>query len=375
MTSLMKTVKRIISGQMSTFLFLSAFFWQVSAHAGLSSLVDSSARAKQCLFSYFTPRQIITYERLQDLVDFNNEWYEIAVPTTRGFEYRQTRSWSEVEKSLDGLEPTDKEFISDLLWRAHSKHAEIIEHFKPLAINNRAEFRTRVKDIQSLRRKIIDRSKSYQSASKVFSVEELNDLIGIRFTLPEGSPLLNLKGDAAFFAKELNLSLDQITEVEVKGGKEDQKKGKYYQAIHLAIRIDAETRLELQLMSKAMYLWHVWDHPTVYKSKSTDVVYNEKLKKYSQTWVRIIRLAEELLSLEGRRLAEKQEELRLLLWENKIDPKISRQILPQIIDSRLGSLLGINYEDRIIMEKHKGNIQTRKDFFRVIGKLFQEINF
>jgi hypothetical protein len=37
--------------------------------------------------------------------------------------------------------------------------------------------------------------------------------------------------------------------------------------------------------------------------------------------------------------------------------------------------MDIQYEDRIIMEKYKGELSARKDFFRVIGKLFQEISF
>lgn len=370
----MKLAKRIIFRQVSAFLFLLNFASSdvVASEVGPALVLG---RAKQCLFSYFSPKQIITYEKLQDLVDFHNEWYEVVIPTERGFEYHQTKSWLEVEKSLENLETEQKEFISDLLWRAHGKHSEVVEHFKPIAIQNRAELRTRVKDVHSLRRKIIDRSKSFQSASKVFSIEELNDLIGIRFTLPEGANLLNFKGDVEFFAKQLNLSTKQIVEVEIKGNSEDQKKGKFYRAIHLALRPDSETRVEVQLMSKAMYLWHSWDHPTVYKSKSADGVYREKLKKYSQAWVRIIRLAEDLFALEGKQSLEKQNELRRFLSENGIDPRVNRNILPQIIDSRLGTQLEIRYEDRIIMEKHKGNVQARKDFFRVIGKLFQEINF
>lgn len=329
-----------------------------------------AANTKQCLYSYFSPSQIISYEKLEDLVDFHNQWYEVVVPTERGFEYKQAQSWLEVERSLEKLEPQQKDFVTDLLWQAHGRHSDVIDHFKPVAIANRAEFRTRIKDIASLRRKIIDRAKSYQSRDRIFSTQDLNDIIGIRFTLPEGSELLNFKGDTAFFAKHLNLNPNQILEVEIKGGAEEQQKGRFYRAIHLTVQMDGNTRVEVQLMSKAMYLWHSWDHPIVYKSKMTDILYKEKLKQYSQTWVRIIRLAEDILS--GQK---KEELLRKLLIQNQIDPKISRQILPQIIDSRLSSALSIHYEDRIIMEKYKGELEVRKDFFRVIGKLFQEINF
>lgn len=329
-----------------------------------------AANTKQCLYNYFSPRQIISYEKLQDLVDFHNEWYDVVIPTERGFEYKQAQSWLEVERSLDKLEPQQKDFVTDLLWQAHGRHSDVIDHFKPLAIENRAEFRTRIKDIASLRRKIIDRAKSYQNRDQIFSPQNLNDIIGIRFTLPEGAELLNFKGDVDFFAKRLNLDPKQILEVEIKGGVEEQQKGRFYRAIHLAVQIDTNTRVELQLMSKAMYLWHSWDHPIVYKSKITDDLYKDKLKRYSQTWVRIIRLAEDVLSGE-----KKDDQLRELLIQNQIDPKVSRQILPQVIDSRLSSVMGIHYEDRIIMEKYKGELNARKDFFRVVGKLFQEISF
>ena len=119
-----------------------------------------TANTKQCLYSYFSPRQIIAHEKLQDLVDFHNDWYEVVIPTDRGFEYRQAQSWLEVEKSLDKLDPQQKDFVTGLLWKAHARHATVIDHFKPLAIANHAEFRTRVKDIASLRRKIIDRAKN-----------------------------------------------------------------------------------------------------------------------------------------------------------------------------------------------------------------------
>lgn len=336
----------------------------------LQATLSLAADVKQCLFSYFSPHQIIAYEKLQDLVDFHNDWYEVVIPTQRGFEFKEARSWGEVESSLDKLDPQQKDFISDLLWQAHSTHTDVINHFKPLAIQNHAAFRTRVKDIASLRRKIIDRAKSYSEQNKVFKSEELNDIIGVRFTLPEGSELLNFNGDKYFFAKHLNLKPEHIVEVEVKGDQQDQKKGRFYRAIHLALRLDQGTRVEVQLMSKAMYLWHSWDHPVVYKSKITDQDYKQRLKVYSQTWVRIIRLVEDILAGE-----KKEEQLREILWQNRINPLVSKQILPQIIDSRLGADLNIHYEDRIIMEKYKDGLQARKDFFRVIGKLFEGINF
>lgn len=339
------------------------------------------ANVNYCHFEYLKPEQKIVFSKLDHLVDYHNEWYEIVLPTERGFEYKKIKSWADVVESFSDISSEKKDIIKNLLWHSENRHEDIVNHFKPIAVQYKAEFRTRIKNIDSLRRKIMDRAAAVAKENQHYELNELNDLIGIRFTLPQDSILLRFKTSSSankeivereekeFFAKSLGLEPSQILEVEHKGEASDIAKGRYYRAIHLAIRPDNETRIELQLMSKAMYIWHSWDHPTVYKSKISDPEYKARLKKYSQTWVRLISSLEDLAAGQIRR-----KDFDEVLKSIGVDSKTHPNMLAQIIDSRLTTDLDINYQDRIVIEKGKHGLIPRRDFYRTLSKLFQILN-
>ncbi|NUM59139.1 MAG: hypothetical protein HUU56_10935 [Bdellovibrionaceae bacterium] len=348
-------------------------------------LFVSLGQANECLVTYFSPQKKIFFSQLNEYVEHHGEWYELAIPTEKGFEHKIVNSWGEVTRLFEQVPVEHRERVRKLLWFAEKKREQLIEHFKPIAEKYRAQFKVRIKDINSLRRKILDKS-----ASGNFSLNELNDLLGVRLVVPADSELVNYESVLRayselnnskvqtealtekilkdHFSKVFHLEKKSIIEVEIKGTLKEMEKGRYYRAIHLALRPDNETRVEVQIMTEGMQLWHSWDHPKVYKGKIADVEYKERLKKYSQSWVSIIRLIEDV-----QRNHTPAENFYKLIRDLNLNDKLPMRMIAYLLDSRLVTLFDIKVSDRISYEILEGNYTPRTTFNEYLVRMLTHL--
>lgn len=345
----------------------------------------SPGQANECLVTYFSPQKKILFSQLNEYVEHHGDWYELAIPTEKGFEHKIVNSWVEVTRLFEQVPTEHKERVRRLLWSAERKREQLIEHFKPLAEKYRAQFKVRIKDINSLRRKILDKA-----ASGSFSLDELNDLLGVRLVVPADSELVNYESALReysrlnhlevqtealkekilkyHFADLFHLEKKSIIEVEIKGTHKEMEKGRYYRAIHLALRPDNETRVEVQIMTEGMQLWHSWDHPKVYKGKIANVEYKERLKKYSQSWVSMIRLIEDI-----QRNNTSVDEFYKVIKDLNLSDKLPMRMIAYLLDSRLATLFDIKVSDRISYEIIDGNYTPRTTFNEYLVKMLTQL--
>ncbi len=181
---------------------------------------------------------------------------------------------------------SQRTIVSDLLKSRTQSIEKSIAWLEQLGEKFNAEVSFRIKDSESLKKKIFDRALQFKKHGQFFSLNDLADVIGVRITVQPGSPLLTLES-TQHWASLLKVNPDSIREIEIKGSSSDQAKGRFYSATHL--KIEMSHLLELQVMTESMAVWHKWDHTHVYKPRRS---FNQRtsslLKIYSQHWVKLI---------------------------------------------------------------------------------------
>ncbi|GEM_PF-3077707 len=319
-----------------------------------------------CLFFYNpkAPQEFIENANLSDLARLEGQWFEIAVPRVNGedvaFEYKKVSNWQQVEESFDGVSIFYRHIATTKMDQYVSGFNDITHFFKAVARRQRATMKARIKDLTSLKNKIIDRARAYAAEGKAFTFERLDDFIGVRLMLNHDSKLLakikDLRTEAtpelyAYFARELGFGEDvsAITKIDFKGDFPDIEKGKFYKAAHVTVRMPDGIPVEVQLMSKNTAIWHQWDHPTVYKSEHALGLEKKKLKLYSQFWIRLINTLEDLKS--GSATADHVKALLReygLTYRDKGESLIETTQWFLRVDEVLVNDLGIRREDRFL---------------------------
>lgn len=170
----------------------------------------------------------------------------------------------------------------------------IVDHYRQLKSTYQAEIYERLKTPESVHDKLLNRQDSFDREGKIFHLEDIKDVIGVRLVVPSDSILLERFYGKEDWATLLDIPKEKIFEIEEKGSFTDLKKNRFYRAIHLIIESDGGISYELQIMSKAMSYWHKWDHQHVYKGKSNRTPrYQKTLQTYSRFWAQLIRLLED----------------------------------------------------------------------------------
>jgi ppGpp synthetase/RelA/SpoT-type nucleotidyltranferase len=307
-------------------ILIFTFIWTTSTQAAVS-----------CLYS------------VADLVRKQQDWFEVVIPTERGFEFQVVHDPVHAQKLLSSVPEAHRKKIEDSLNEVADHYQSIIEKLKAIAIAHHTQLQFRMKDPESIRNKIIDRAQSYQRQGRIFQLQDLHDIAGARLVVDRGSALYSMSQSKKHWAQLLKIPQNQILKIEIKGNSEDQAKGKYYRAVHLIIAHESGVRFELQVLTKAIKHWHRWDHGHVYKNTSSDKAYLEKLKNYSVSWVKIIRLLEDLKSnpeskSPQRQISEIQRTTGVdFTWAN----------WPFILDGQMASHFEISFNDRLLVESNK----------------------
>ena len=302
------------------------FTWTTSLQAAVS-----------CLYS------------VADLVRKEQDWFQVVIPTERGFEFQVVHDPVQAQKLQSSVPLVHRKKIEDSLNEVADHYQSIIEKLKSIAVTHRTQLQFRMKDPESIRNKIIDRAQSYQRQGRIFQIQDLHDIAGGRLVVERGSPLYTMSQSKKYWSQLLKIPQSRIIEIEIKGGPEDQAKGKFYRAVHLIIAHESGVRFELQVLTKAVKHWHKWDHGHVYKNASSDKAYLEKLKLYSVKWIQIIRLLEDLKSNpDSKSLLMQISEI-----QNSTGIDFTWANWPFILDGFLSSYFDISFNDRLLVESNK----------------------
>lgn len=286
---------------------------------------------------------------IANLVRQNQEWFQVVIPTERGFEFQEVQDPVQVHKLISSVSDSQRVKIEDSLNEVADRYQSIINFLKEIAVNKRSQLQFRLKDPDSIRNKIIDRAKSYQRQGRFFQIKDLHDLAGGRLIVELNSPLYLFSDSKPEWALLLGIPQSQIMEIEIKGNPIEQSQGKYYRAVNLIIVHESGVRFELQVLSKAVKHWHKWDHSHVYKSSNIDKQYLERLKNYSKTWIQTIRILEDL------KINPQSDQLLHALSEMHVGLNIDFSWInwPIILDSYLAKNYEISYDDRFLVESNK----------------------
>lgn len=274
-----------------------------------------------------------------------------------------------VEKNSQGLNSVlelqpeaNPDFIA-LFQQSVDAYPSIVQFYTKVAMQHKAGYEHRLKKPDSLLQKVFDRT---AKANESFNVNLAADIIGIRFVLPDGHPMLSNSISKQDWAKFLNTKKYRIIEIENKGDKADQFKNKWYRATHIKLYSETGVLHEVQIMSKAVKYWHAWDHDLVYKSQNLEMqlqhlnteqleAYKRALGQYSKELIRLIRLFEDYKfakSAEKKQNAER--ELR----------KIFGQYSLNFMSQQEGLMFRIN--ERLL---HSFEIEQMHSFFQADTKL------
>lgn len=345
----------------------------------------SFADRYSCYFFYNpkAPQEFIENANLSDLARLNGQWFEIAVPRIEGnevaFEYKKVSKWQQVEDSFEGVSVFYRHIATTKMEQYVTGFKDVTRFFTDVARSQRATMKARLKDINSLKNKIIDRAKAYAADGKAFTFERLDDFIGVRLMLNHDSKLLVVIKDPIaqatpemyqYFARELGFgdNVDAIVKIEFKGDMADIENGKFYKAAHVTVRMPDGIPVEVQLMSKNTAIWHQWDHPKVYKSQHSLGIERKKLKFYSQFWIRLINSLEDLRGGNGD-----ITQLSGLLREYGISARPKGNSLMEStqwllrIDEQIVQDLDIKPEDRFLGLTSMLSAGTQRAFFRQIS--------
>lgn len=284
-----------------------------------------------------------------NLVRQDHEWFQVAIPTERGFEFQEVSDPVQAQKLVSSVTESQRVKIEDSLNEVADHYQSVVASLKSIAVSKQSELQFRLKDPESIRNKIIDRARSYSHQGRIFQIKDLHDLAGGRLIVELNSQLYNLNKNKEIWSQLLGISQDQILEIEIKGDQTDQTKGKYYRAVHLIIAHESGVRFELQVLSKAVKHWHKWDHSHVYKNTNSNKQYQEYLRLYSKAWIQTIRLLEDLkLEPNSKKLKTQLAELHSDL---NIDFTWSNWAV--ILDNKLAGLFDISYNDRFLVESYQ----------------------
>lgn len=234
---------------------------------------------------------------------------EFLVPSKNGFSgfslvgevfrAREFSTWEEVQSFYNSLPRHDRMVLSSRISASKISLPDYVARLLRVAQAAGGELSYGIKDLTSLKHKILDRIQSYQKNGYEFTLADLSDISRGRISLPFSSPLLSLT-TAGEWAKALSIRESSIVGIDIKNGPESTRMNNYYTAVHLTIRGAGGQNFELQIMSKAMAVWHGWDHENVYKSKAAQNGQNN-FKLYSIDWGRIIHRLANTASIEDRR--------------------------------------------------------------------------
>lgn len=308
--------------------------------------------------------ELLVQENIVDLARINgSEWFEVVIPHSIGasvsFEYQKVRGWDGVKKAFEDVASSEKQIVYSRLSSSTHEFQNVVRYFQAIAKTFKAKMKARIKDITSLRNKLINRAKTQAKQGKWLSFDQVDDFIGVRFVLDAKSTLLaplqtpelfTPESIKEFFAKHLKLdAVDMISSVELKGGAEDSANNKFYRAIHITLKFPEDTPVELQLMTESMAAWHSWDHPRVYKAKTKDPDYLRSLQIYSRFWVKMIRLLEdapdsEIASLHVLKLLQSYR----LNADSRTFSRSGVAVWMSTIDRHLMSTLQIQNEDSFL---------------------------
>ncbi len=361
----------------SKFLYFSKKYLIVLFLFSLQSGLAMASQANACLAVYDSHyySKMLAQQNFSGLARFNGLWFEVVIPhsTENGtvLEYKQLDVWSEVLKSFESIGPEERLLAQKKLDLYKDKFNSITSIFKEIAIAHQASMKSRVKDLESFRDKIIDRARA-----GFLDFDSINDAMGIRLVVSGASKLVapifdksldsnppeNYQSDLiSYYSSLLNLSKTQIiSNVVIKGRLNDRSKNKYYRAVHLTIDMDGFP-VELQIMTKSMSVWHSWDHQRAYKPKSTDMKYVERLRSYSQYWAMLVRTIEDAI-------VYKQNPNVINEFLKKIGIEFHYEQYPvrnypqglAYIDAILARIYDIKTEDKFVGDYSKGPIQNQR---------------
>lgn len=281
---------------------------------------------------------------VSDLVQYKAPWFEVVVPTSKGFEYHRVENEQEVKTLMRASDPDMVSHMDILFEKAHREYQTIIASLRPVAEKFGAKFESRVKDADSSKGKIISRARSFHEDGEIYTPSKLYDLVGTRLIVPLDSHLVRMGSAHEGWARFLNVKPEQVLEVEVKGTTDDCRAGSCYRATHIALLHDSGVQWEIQVITQTMSDWAKWDHPTVYKRSDVTPEYKKSLKAYSQGWVTMIR------ALENRKLYNDKStrQIQRLLSDHGIEVDITKRGWLKKYDLRLAEKYGINSEDHFI---------------------------
>lgn len=263
------------------------------------------AEVPLCHELFISPSMTSTTDA-SDLVIYNSKTnlYEVLKINEHGLFAMLRMNSKELSEYLKIAPPHEKRLVRDLIERASRSFQEILKDFEKIAVQHGAKQSGRLKQESSLIKKIFDRFISYKSKALPYTLNQLNDLIGLRWALPQKNSLLKI--DSAFndgryiqhskedWAQMLGVRPSQILEIVYKGQtQEELQKGKFYRAVHLVLQVRLEVKVELQLKTELMSLWDSWEHDLIYKSPFENEDQKKRVRTYTQNWAQLIRLIED----------------------------------------------------------------------------------
>lgn len=276
-----------------------------------------------------------------------DNWYQVVIPTEHGFEFKEVPDLRKAKLILEQASKSQKKFFEDSINEVADHYDDIVEFLKPMALQNRALLKVRMKDPESLRKKILDRTVEYQHRGHFYRLTDLHDTVGGRLVVDLSSRLYFFNRNKRDWARALKIRPDQILDIDLKGNSKECAKEKCYRAVHLLIRHDSGVKFELQILSKAVNHWHKWDHEHVYKNNEIPKEEWSHLKSYSLAWLRTIRILEDMQMGQAT-----FADLKALHPESGID--FTWTNWPRILDDHLTRMYGISYKDRFLVEPVDG---------------------
>lgn len=247
----------------------------------------SESSTLSCRRAYeFTKSEYIEFYHLEELVHLEGRIVRGIVLSGNQFSVKDFKSLDDAKVFYSNIPVESRRIVTQVIETRTKDSETSLARVRALSLRYGGILSFRVKSPGSLKAKIFDRTMSFSKTGKAFTLEDLADIVGVRVVVPLESPLLTTT-DAAFWGRELGVDPLKIKEIEMKGSAQDRAKGRYYTALHLNLEVTG--RIEIQIMTEPMSIWHKWDHAQVYKPlKKVDPNVHEKLKLYSQSWSRII---------------------------------------------------------------------------------------
>jgi ppGpp synthetase/RelA/SpoT-type nucleotidyltranferase len=286
------------------------FFIPAQAHLSCQNLFEKSDLKKKSEAANKGISDSMQMPITPDLVYFDptrNEWQVLALNPDGIFELIKFNH-KEFNNYVAKTSSHEMRVISELIEHAIKKFDRVVKNFGKIADAFNAKQSARLKEKSSLINKIFQRYTLYKNRGDNYSLKHINDLIGIRWTLPSKNNLLVVQPSSGSqqasgryiqrskqeWAKILGVRSRNILEIVEKGqSPEELLAGKFYRATHLIIQYDFNLRIEIQIKTELMSLWDSWEHDLIYKPQTNDPTQLSKIKIYTQRWAQMIRLIED----------------------------------------------------------------------------------